>query len=93
VNATPASLGKIINEITDKMAETMKERIIEYSDYFNKNRDDYNEPDSSLESPKPEVSSLDDSEPSYLTMLSLHVDISFPILEQENDHSVSHPLT
>ena len=80
VNAACASLGKIINEMAIKMLEAMKERIAEYSHYFNQNRDDCIEPDLSLESSKPEVSRFDDFEPSYLTRPDLHDDISFSSL-------------
>jgi len=60
----------------------MKEKIVEYFHYFNHNREDYNEPDSSLESPKLEVSLFDDFEASHLTKPNLVDDISFPSLEQ-----------
>jgi len=47
VGAICANLGKTTDKMTDKMVETMKERIFEYSHYFKKNRDEYNESDSS----------------------------------------------
>jgi len=89
VDATYVNLGMTINEMTDKMAETMKERITRYSNYLNHNRDDYNQSDPSLESPKSKVSLFDNFESSCLARPELHSDISFPSLEQESDHSVS----
>jgi len=59
VDATCARLGKMINELTDKMIETMKERIAEYSYCFNHNRKNYNGPNSSSGFPKPKVSLYD----------------------------------
>jgi len=60
MDATCASLRKTINELRYKMIETMKEIIVEYSPCVNQSREDYNlyESDSSLASPRPEVSFL-----------------------------------
>jgi len=41
-DAICASLRKTIHGLIDKMIETMKERIDEYSPYFNQSREDYN---------------------------------------------------
>ena len=60
VDTRCASLGKTLNEMTDKIVEIIKEIIATYSHYFNHNRNDYNEPDSSIESLKLEVSLFDD---------------------------------
>ena len=42
VDATCASLGKTTHELTNKMVETVKERIAKYSHCFNQSREDYN---------------------------------------------------
>jgi len=42
VNATSASLEELINELTYKMIDSMKERIGEYSHCFNQSRNDTN---------------------------------------------------
>ena len=47
------------------MIEKIKERIAEYSHYFNRSRENYSETNSSLGSPKPEVNLHDDFESSY----------------------------
>jgi len=80
VNATCVSIEKTIHGLTQKMVETMKERITEYSHYFNHSRDNYNEPDSYLASPKSKVSLYVDFGPSYLTRSDLHDDMPFPSL-------------
>ena len=82
-------LGKTANKMNDKMIETMKERITEYLNYFNQNKNDYNEHNSSLWSTRPKISLFGDFEPSYLGRHDLRDDISFPSLEQGSDHSVS----
>ena len=51
VDARCASFEKKINELTDQMVETMKKRIIEYSQCFSQNRETYGEFSSSLGSP------------------------------------------
>ena len=48
VDAICASVEKKINELINKMVETMKERIAEYSHGFNRSRENYNESDSKL---------------------------------------------
>jgi len=58
VDATSTKLEGTIKAMTDKIVEIMKERIAEYSHYFNPCRMDYNESDSSLGSPKLEVNFL-----------------------------------
>ena len=88
-DATCASMEKRINELTDKMLEIMQVRITEYSHCFNQNREQYNESDSSLGSPKPEVSLFNDFEPSCLPRPSLHDAQPLPSLEQEDDPPMS----
>jgi len=67
VDATCASVEKKINEITNQMVETMKQRIAEYFNCFNHSREDINlhETNFSLGCLKPEVSLYDDFESSY----------------------------
>jgi len=91
VDATSASAKKMINELTDKMVETVKEKIAEYSYYFSHNREDTNlyRPDFSLGSPKPEVSLYDDFESSYLTRPNLNDAMCLASLEKESDLSLS----
>ena len=89
VDATCASVEKKINELTDKMIENIKVRIAEYSQCFNQSRENYNAPNSSLGSPKSEVSLYDDFEPSYLARPNLNNDMSLPSLEQESDLHLS----
>jgi len=60
IDATRASVEKKINELTDKMIETLKVRIVEYSQCFSQSRENYSEHDSSLGSLKPGVSLYDD---------------------------------
>jgi len=57
VHTTCASVGKTINDMTDKMIESIKKRIAEYS-HCSCSREDINlqEPDSRLGSSKPAVS-------------------------------------
>ena len=71
----------MVNEFIDKMVETMKERIVEYSKYFNQSRENYSELDSSLGSPKLEISLYDDFEPSYLARPNLNDVIPLHSLE------------
>ena len=54
VDAACVNIEKTLNELTDKMIETMKERIVEYLQCVNRSRENYSEPDYSLGSPKPE---------------------------------------
>ena len=82
-------LKKKINDMTDQMIETMKERIAKYSQCFNQSRENYSEPDSSLGSHKPEVSLYDDFEQSYQSIPHLHADLSLPSLEKESNLPVS----
>ena len=55
----------MINELTDKMVETMKERIAEYSQCYTQSRENCGDLDSSLGFPNPNVSFYDDFDPSY----------------------------
>jgi len=50
VDATCVSLEKTINKLIDKIMETMKEKIVEFSHCFNQNMEDSNlhKPDSNL---------------------------------------------
>ena len=91
VDATCASLGKIIHELTNKMIETTKEKIARYSQCFNQSMEDYNlhESNSSLGSLEPPVSFCDDFRPFIQSRPDLHDDMSFPNLKQENDLSMS----
>ena len=75
--------------MTDQVVETMKKRIAKYSQCFNQSRKNCNEPDSSLRSPKPEVSLYDDFEPSYLVRPDLNNDMPLPSVEQEGDFLTS----
>ena len=68
-------------DIADKMVEDMKKRIPEYSKCFNQSRENYSELDSSLGSPKLEISLYDDFEPSYLARPNLNDVISLHSLE------------
>jgi len=67
----------------------MKERIIEYSHNFHQNYDDYNESNSSLGSPKPEVRIYDGFVPSYLARSDFNDSMPLPGLEQKNGLPVS----
>ena len=78
VDATCASFEKKINEMNDQMIETMKARI---AACFNQNRETYREIDSSLGSPKSDISLYDDFEPSYSAMSDLHEDMYLPSLD------------
>ena len=89
IDATCASIEKTINELIDKMIENMKVRIAEYSQCFNQSRENCNEPDSSLGSPKPEVSLYDDFEPLYSSRPNLNNDMPLPSVEQEGDFLTS----
>ena len=71
----------MINDMIDKMIENIKVRIAEYSKCFNQRRANCNELDSSLGSPKPEVSLYDDFEPSYLSHPNLNNDMPLPSVE------------
>jgi len=72
VDATCASVEQRINALTNKVLETMKKRIPEYSHCFSQSRKRCDELDSSLGSPKPVVSLYDDFEPSYQSRPSLN---------------------
>ena len=76
--ATCARLEKKIDDMTDQMIETMKLRIVEYSQCFNPNRETSSEIDSSLGSPKPKFSLYDDFDPSYLARTNLNDDMPLP---------------
>jgi len=65
-----ASVEKTINEMTDKMLETMKLRIVKYSQCFTQSGENYSEPNSSLGFPKHEVSRYDDFAPLILLGLT-----------------------
>jgi len=91
MDATCAGIEKRINEITNQMVESMKQRIAEYSQCFSHSRDETNlhESDSSLGSPKFNVSLYDDFESSYLARPNLNDDMPLPSLEQESDPPLS----
>jgi len=89
VDAKYASMEKRLNELTDKLIEIMKDRIIEYSHCSNRSRENCDESDSSLGSPKPEVSLSNDFEPSYQSRPYLHDDLSLHSLEKESNLPVS----
>ena len=59
----------------------MKVRIAEYSQCFNQSRENCNEPDSSLGSPKFEVNIYDDFKPPYLARPDLNNDMPLPSVE------------
>jgi len=92
VDANCASMKKRVNALANKVLETMNKRIPKYSYCFNQNREQCNESDSSLGSPKPAVSLYDDFEPSYQSRPNLHDDLSLPSLEKESNLPVSLPL-
>ena len=83
--ATCARLEKKINDMTDQMIETMKLRIVEYSQCFSRIRETSSEIDSNLGSPKPDIDLCDDSEPSSSTRPDLNENMCLPSLEQESD--------
>jgi len=89
VNATCERFEKKINDMTNQMIETMKARIAACSPCFNQNRETYSELDSSLGSPKADISLYDDFEPSYSARPDLNEDMYLPNLEQERDLSMS----
>ena len=64
-------------------------RIAEYSQCFNQSRENCNEPDSILGSPKLEVSFYDDFESSYLARPDLNNDMPLPSVEQGVDFLTS----
>jgi len=74
-DANYASMEKRQNALTDKVMEIMNVKITEHSHCFNENREQCNESDSSLGSPKPEVSLSDDFEPCYQSRPHLHDDV------------------
>ena len=76
---------KKIDDMTNQMIETMKLRIVEYSQCFNQIRKTYSEHDSRLGSPEPAVSLTADFAPSYSTRLDLNENMCLPSLEQESD--------
>ena len=80
---------KKINEMADQMIETMKARIVACSQCFNQNRETYSELDSSLGSPKPDISLYNDFEPSYSARPNLNEDIYLPSLDQDSDLPIS----
>jgi len=67
-------------EMTDQMIVTMEARIAACSQCFNQS-----ELDSSLVSPKPDISLYDDFEPSYSARPDLTEDMYLPSLDQESD--------
>jgi len=75
--------------MTDKVVETMQERIAEYSHYSNQSKENYNEPNSTLGSPKPAASFYDDFKPSYLTRPNLNNDMPLSSLEHESNLPMS----
>ena len=62
------------------MIETMKAKIAAYPQCFNQNRETYSELDSSLGSPKPDISLYDNFEPSYSARPDLNEDMYLPSL-------------
>lgn len=89
IDVTCASFEKKINEMTEKMVETMKLRIAEYSQCFNQIRETSSEIDSSLGFPKPDISLYEDSEPSYSARLDSNESMLLPSLGQEHDPPTS----
>jgi len=86
IDVTCASFEKKIKDMTEQMMETMKVRIAKYSQSFNQIRETSIEIDSSLGSPKLDISLYDDFEPSYSAARpDLNENMSLPSLEQEND--------
>jgi len=83
VDVSCANVEKKINELTDKIIENLKVRTTEYSHSFNQSRENYSEPNSSLGSPKHEVSLYDDFKPSYLARPDLNNDMPLPSVAQE----------
>ena len=81
-------LKKKTNEMTDQIIEIMKVRTA-CSQCFDQNREIYSEIDSSLGSPKPDISLYDDFEPSYSTRTDLNQDMYLPSLDQESDIHIS----
>ena len=77
--------------LANKVLETMNKRIPKYSYCFNQNREQCNESDSSLGSPKPAVSLYDDFEPSYQSRPNLHDVLPLPSLERQSDLPMSLP--
>ena len=69
-DAKCASVGKKINDMTERMFEVMKKRITKYSQRFNQSRENYGESYSSLGSPTYEVSLCDNFDPPYLARLT-----------------------
>jgi len=63
------------------MIEIVKARIVACSQCFNQNRETYSEIDSTLGSPKPDISLYDDFEPSYSARPDLAEDIYLPSLD------------
>ena len=85
VDATCACFEKTITNMTDQLIETMKLRIAEYSQCFDQNMETSSEIDSSLGSPKPDISLYEDFAPSYSARPDLKESMPLPNLEQEND--------
>ena len=85
IDATCASFEKGINYMTYQIIETMKMRIVEYSQSFNQIRETSSEIYSCLGSPKSDISYYEDSEPSNSTRPDLIENTLFPSLGQEND--------
>ena len=86
IDANCVSIENKINDMTNRLVETMKKRIAKYSHCFSHSREDINlqKPDSSIGSPKPEVSLYDDFESSYLVRHNLNKDMPLSNLEQES---------
>ena len=85
IDGTCASFEKKINDMTEKMIETMKLRFAEYSQCFVQNREPSSEIDSGLRSPKLDVDLCDVFERSYFTRPDLNENMCLPSLEQESD--------
>jgi len=85
VDATCASIERKINELTDKMVETMKKRIAKYSQYFNQSSKNCIEPDSILGSPESAVSLHDDFDPSNQSRAHSNGNMPLHNLEQQSD--------
>ena len=88
-DAQCASMEKRLVDLTNKILEIMKVRITKYSHCFSPSREQCNESDSSLGSPKPEVSLSDDFEPSYQSRPHLHAALSLPSFDKERILPVS----
>ena len=89
VDVACTSIGKIINELTNKMMETMKAKVSHYFNHIGKNVS-LHETNSSLRFIESTVSLYDNFESSIRSRFDLHDNMSFANLEQENDLKLAH---